>query len=88
MNSDDEELFQAKWDNVKPSMMSDEEALPDGKIARKRPYWRSDTLNKYIDILDTRADGALKTARKERVLSSPWKVPPPSGCQDWMKSTD
>ena len=68
-------------------MMSDEETLPDGKIGRKRPCWRSDEFNEVIDTLDTRANAALKTARKERVLSSPWKVPPPSVCQDWMTHT-
>ena len=62
---------QAKWEGIKPCMMSDEETLPNGKLARKRPSWRSDAFNNFMDVLDACADASLKTARKERVLSSP-----------------
>ena len=76
--SEDDE--QAKWKEVKPCMMSDEETLPDGKLARKHPCWRSDTFNDFMDILDACADVSLKIARKECVLSSPWKTATPSSC--------
>jgi len=79
---------QAKWEDIKPCMMSDEETLPNGKLARKRPCWRSDAFNNFMDVLDARADASLKTARKERVLSSPWKSATPSSCKDWMTCTD
>ena len=86
VSCEDEE--QAKWEDVKPCMMSDEEALPDGKIARKRPCWRSDGFNTFMDLLDACADAVMKTARKERMLCSPWKVASPSCCQEWMTCTD
>ena len=83
--SDDE---QAKWEEVQPCMMSDEETRPDGRLARKRPCWRSDAFNNFIDELDSLADASLKQARKECVLSSPWKIVSPSCCKDWMTHTD
>ena len=59
---------QVKWEEVQPCMMSDEETCPDGRLARKRPCWRSDAFNNFMDELDSRADASLKQARKERVL--------------------
>ena len=79
---------QVKWEEVQPCMMSDEETRPDGRLARKRPCWRSDAFNNFMDELDSHADGFLKQARKECVLSSPWKIASPSCCQDWMICTD
>ena len=79
---------QAKWEDIKPCTMSDEETLPNGKLARKRPCWRSDAFNNFMDVLNACADASLKTARKERVLSSPWKSATPSSCKDWMTCTD
>ena len=61
---------QVKWEEVQPCMMSDEETCPDGRLARKRPCWRSDAFNNFMDELDSRADASLKQARKEHVLSS------------------
>ena len=56
---------QAKWKEIKPCMMSDIETLPNGKLARKRPCWRSNVFNDFMDVLDAHADASLKTARKE-----------------------
>ena len=71
---------QAKWKEIKPCMMSDIETLPNGKLARKRPCWRSNVFNDFMDVLDAHADASLKTARKECVFSSPWKSATPSSC--------
>lgn len=65
-------------------MLSDEESLSDGTIARRRPEWRSQELNDFIDQLDERADTTIKNARKQRVLMSPWKTAIPMGCKSWM----
>jgi len=73
-----------KWDDIHPCMMSDEESLSDGTIARRRPEWRSQELNDLIDQLDERADTSMKNARKQRVLMSPWKVAVPNGSKPWM----
>lgn len=73
------------WDDVTPSMMSDEEPMPDGKIARKRPCWRGTKFNDFIDALDTRANSFFKqSARKERVLSTAVETAAPSTIKDWM----
>ena len=49
-----EESEKWMWDDVTPSMMSDEEPMPDGRIARKHPCWRGTKFNELIDALDTR----------------------------------
>ena len=41
------------WIDVMPGMISDEEPMPDGKILRKRPLWRSDVFNNLMDTVDT-----------------------------------
>ena len=72
------------WDDITPSMMSDEEPMPDGKIARKRPCWRGD---EFMSTLHSRANGAFKqSARKERILSTPVETPAPLNIKDWMKN--
>ena len=48
------------WDDVTPSMMSDEEPMPDGRIARKRPCWQGTKFNELIDALDTQANSLFK----------------------------
>ena len=68
-----------------PSMMSDEEPMPDGRIARKCPCWRGTKFNELIDALDTRANSFFKqSARKERVLSTAVETVAPSTTKDWM----
>ena len=67
-------------------MMSDEEPLPDVKIARKRPGWRGENFNKFMDELDTRENASFKqSARKERILSSSVEGPAPTNAKEWMK---
>ena len=74
------------WDDLTPSMMSDEEPMPDGKIARKCPCWRGKTFNDFMDTLDDRANSSFKkSARKGRVLLEPVEAPTPSNIKDWMK---
>ena len=68
---------------VDASMMSEEE-MGDGKFKQKRPSWRSEQFNELIDILDERATGTIKQARKERLLCSPVKLSPPKNVQPWM----
>ena len=73
------------WQDVTAAMMSDEEPLADGKVKRKRPSWRSDTFNDLVDTLDDRANASFqKSARKERILSSPAKAAAPTNCPNWM----
>lgn len=73
------------WNDVVPEMMSDEEPMPDGRIARKRPSWRGNTFNDFMDRLDLRANSSFKrSARKERVLSSPIETPPPQTIKEWI----
>ena len=68
-----------------PPMMSDEEPMPDGKIARRRPSWRSETFNEFMD---QRANSSFKkSARKERILSEPIETSPPANIKDWMIPT-
>ena len=67
-----------------PSMMSDEEPMPDGKIARRRPSWRSETFNEFMETLDQRANSSFKkSATKERILSTPIDSSP-AYIKDWM----
>ena len=51
--------------------MSEEETTEDGKILRRRPNWRSDRMNKWMnkwmDELDGRGTDLWKVAIKERV---------------------
>ena len=73
------------WSDVTPPMMSDEEPMPDGKIARRRPSRRSETFNEFMETLDQRANSSLKkSARKERILSTPIDISPPANIKDWM----
>jgi len=64
------------WDDVTPSMMSDEEPMPDGKIAR----------NVHAGGEAARANSSFKqSARKDRILSEPIECPAPLNIKDWMK---
>ena len=42
------------WQDVLPSMMSDEETLDGGVMKRHRPDWRSREFTELIDTLDER----------------------------------
>lgn len=73
----------AMWNDVTPPMMSDEEPMPDGKIARRRPSWQSEAFNKLIDTLDERVNSSFKkSARKERILVEPIESSP-TNIKDW-----
>ena len=73
------------WSDVTPPMMSDEDPMPDGKIARRRLSWRSETFNELMETLDQRANSSFKkSARKERILSTPIDSSPPANIKDWM----
>ena len=73
-----------KWNDIQPCMLSDEESLTDGTIARWRPGCCSQEFNDLMDELDERANSHIKNARKQRVLLSPWKTNPPKDCKPWM----
>ena len=67
------------------SMMSDEEPLLDGKVARRRQSWRSETFDELMEILDQWANSSFKkSARKERILSKPIDGSPPANIKDWI----
>ena len=77
----------------KTSTLSEEEELDEGTMWRKRPNWRSEELNAFLDTLDKRADQASRTARKERILGSPVTTGPvdsrfPDELPTWMLCVD
>ena len=44
----------------------EEETADDGKIARRRPNWRSNRMNKWMDEQDRQGTDLWKVARKKR----------------------
>ena len=72
----------------KTSTLSEEEELDGGTMWRKRPNWRSEELNAFLDTLDKRADQASRTARKERILGSPLDSRFPDELPTWMLRVD
>ena len=77
-----------KWASLKPAHLSEEEEQDGGTMLRKRPNWRSEELNAFLDTLDKRADQASKTARKERILGSPLDSRFPDELPTWMLRVD
>ena len=65
-------------------MMSEEETTGDGKIARRRPCWRSDRMKNWMDELDRRGTDIWKVARKERVDGPLLQLQAPAGLHAWM----
>ena len=54
-----------KWVPLRPAHMSEEEEL-GGAMLRKRPTWRSEELDAFLETLDKRADvTSTSAARKE-----------------------
>ena len=54
-------------------------------LARRRPSWQSETFNEFMETLDQMANTSLKkSARKERILSTPIDSSPPANIKDWM----
>ena len=71
--------------DITPAMMSVEEPMRDGKIARRCPSWRSEAFNNPMETLDGRANSSLKmSARKEWILSGAIDSSPPVNVKDWM----
>lgn len=71
------------WKSIEPLMMSDEEN-DELTLKRRRPDWRSQAFNKFMDELDERAYRASKHPRKVQVFGTPLKCPHPENVQDWM----
>ena len=72
------------WRTLCPAAMSEEECEDDGRITRRRPSWRSDKLNEWMDDLDAKGNEKWRMARKERNLGTPLELPAPSSVQPWM----
>lgn len=75
---------QEHWNDVQPSMMSDEETLDSQTLKRRRPDWRSSEFNSFIDELDRRSYQTCKHPHKARIVGTPLKCPIPSGVKEWM----
>ena len=68
-----------------PNMMSDEESIDSQTFERKRPSWRSEEFNAFIDMLDERHCGKYEQcARKVRVNGSPLIGSIPNSTPEWM----
>ena len=55
------------WQLLKPSHMSEEEELANGKLLRRRPDWRSQELNTFLDELDAKANTAILRRHEKSV---------------------
>ena len=77
---------QEVWQDVAPTMMSDEEDVGSNTFRVHRQEWRSQEMTDMLEELDRRADAAIKNAhpRKDRVVGTPMKVDPPRTTKDWM----
>ena len=74
----------AKWEQIHPTMMSEEEEV-DGKFKVCQQEWRSDTFNDFMERLDERAsNSSRKRPRCERYLGTPVKMDPPAKAKEWM----
>lgn len=80
----------SEWNDVTPSMMSEEEDMGDNTFKVHQPLWRSSQLVGLLQNLDTRASTSVNKAhpRKNRVIGTPYKNPAPACAKDWMKCTD
>lgn len=80
------ELEQTMWDDVTPSMMSDEEDVGDNTFRIHRQEWRSQELSDLLEELDRRADAATKKAhpRRNHIVGTPLKVNAPTTVKEWM----
>ena len=75
---------QEQWEDIYPSMMSDEETIDAHTLKCRRPDWRGSTFNKIMDELDRRSYEISKHPRKVRILGTPMKCPVPPNVKDWM----
>ena len=74
------ESEQEMWQDVTPTMMSDEEDVGENTFRIHRQEWRSPKMTHLLEELDTRADIATKKVhpRKNRVIGTPLKTNAPS----------
>ena len=72
------------WKCIATGMMSEEETTGDGKIERRRPSWRSERINNWMDELDRRGTDTWKVARKERIGGPLLQLQAPAGLNAWM----
>ena len=59
------------WKCIATGMMSEEETTGDGKIERRRPCWRSDRINNWMDELDRRGTDTCMESGQERRIDGP-----------------
>lgn len=77
-----------RWQDVLPTMMSDEEEGDGGEFAVHRPVWRSHDFNILLQELDERAlSSNPKRPRYTRTIGSPRSGDPPSEAKRWMIAT-
>lgn len=79
------------WEDVKPSMMSEEESDPEdaSTFRRRRPLWRSEMFNDLIDDVESRCNGSESTSnskrlKRKRVQGEPLDTSAPAGAKPWM----
>ena len=74
------------WQDVSPTMMSDEEDVGNNTFQVHRQEWRSQEMMDLFEELDRRADVAMKKAHpcKNRIVGTPLKVDAPSTTKHWM----
>ena len=84
------ESEQKMWDDVSPSMMSDEEDVGNNTFRIHRQEWRSQEFSDLLEELDRRADSATKKAhpRRNRGIGTPLKVNAPTTAKEWMMRCD
>ena len=80
------EWEQSIWEDIIPSMMSDEEDMGNNTFCLHHQEWRSQELSDFLKKLDKRADEATRKIHpcRNRVVGTPLKVTPPSITKDWM----
>ena len=78
------------WQDVTPTMMSDEEDVGDNTFRIHRQEWCSPKMTHLLEELDTRADLATKKVhpRKNRVIGTPLKTYAPNATKEWMLNTE
>ena len=66
-------------------MMSDEEEQDPSTLTQKRPSWRSEELNSFLDALDERhLSKKVHYARKQHIEGSPIASSAPATTKPWM----
>ena len=75
---------QEVWQDVTPTMMSDEEDVGNNTFRVHRREWHSQEMTDMLEELDRRADTATKKAHpcKDRVVGTPMKVDPQRTTKD------